>query len=262
MKDRLFSGFTERAAQARDQWATKIAAGRPMDLTTVYDCMGSNLGKFPVPHGVLMAGYTTGSGGVPWTPAQFTAHPGAIQIDQSPQNTPADELADVIDVEQFAATIADIPAWVRAARANWAALTRPGQRWPMIYCSGNTLTPVANALNAAGITTGVSLWLAKPMTIAAATDMLSKAGGPFPIDAIQHTFLGDHDVSLFNTAWLGNVSGKTPAPPPNTKFTVQVERYQPGFGWVLSTTFETPPAERYRARVYNGDWSDWQEFTP
>lgn len=179
-----------------------------MNLTTVYDCMGSNLGKFPVPHGVLLAGYVTGNGGVPWTPQQFAAHPDAIRIDQSPQNTPADELADVLDVEQQAATLADIPAWVDAARINYATRRRPGQRMPCIYMNQSTVTPVANTLIRAGLTSGIYLWLAAPMTSTMATAELEAAGGSFPIVGIQYQFLGDHDVSLFNTEWLTNVSGK------------------------------------------------------
>lgn len=233
-----------------------------MNLTTVYDCMGSNLGKFPVPHGVLMAGYTTGQGGVPWTPAQFASHPDAIRIDQSPQNTPADELADVLDVEQQAATLADVPAWYEAALTNWQTARRPGQRKPTIYMSHSTITPVVNALIKAGITAGPYIWLAEPMTAAMARAELEKAGGPFPIIGVQYLFMGDHDVSIFSTEWLNNVSGKTPLPMPDTRFTVQVERYQDGFGWVLDTQFSTPPAQRYRARVSNGQWSNWQEFTP
>ena len=185
-----------------------------MDLTTVYDCMGSNLGKFPVPHGVLMAGYTTGNGGVPWTPQQFASHPAAIRIDQSPQNTPADELCDVLDVEQHAATIADVPQWVHAARINYGTGRRPGQRWPCIYMSQSTVTPVVNALIAAGITSGVYIWLAAPMTQAMAVAELEKAGGPFPIRGIQYLFMGDHDVSLFDTGWITSGSKKTPAQPP------------------------------------------------
>lgn len=232
-----------------------------MDLTTVYDCMGANLGKFPVPHGVLMAGYTTGSGGVPWTPAQFAAHPGAIQIDQSPLNTPADELADLLDVEQFAATIADIPGWVSAAQVNWRRGTRPGQRWPAVYLTKSSETPAANVMVAAHITSGVPLFLSEPMTAAQATALLNSTSGPFPYVGIQYMFLGDHDISLVSTKWLTTVSGKTPLPMPDTRCTVQVEHYQDGFGWVLDTQFSTPPAQRYRARVSDGQWSTWQEFT-
>lgn len=233
-----------------------------MDLITVYDCMGSSLGKFPVPLTVKMAGYRTGQGGVPWTAAQFAANPDAIQIDQSPDNTVADELADVLDFESQAATLADVAPWVRGAQASYRAAVRPGQRVPAVYMSQSGVTPVANALIAAGITAGVPLWLAAPMDPASAAKIVTEASGPFPIIGVQFAFLGDHDVSVFNKEWFDNVSGKPVIPHPDTRYVVQVERYQAGFGWVLDTTFNTQPATKYRARVSDGEWSGWQEFTP
>lgn len=185
-----------------------------MQLTTVYDCMGSNLDKFSVPAGVLMAGYTTGQGGVPWTAKQFAANPRAVRIDQSPVNTPADELADVLDVENAAATIADTPEWVKAAWANYRANKRPGQRTPVIYMSKSTVTPVVNAFIVAGVTADVGIWLASPMDSTAAIQLVTDASGPFPIVGVQYAFLPDHDVSVVNTAWLDNVSGRPAAPPP------------------------------------------------
>ena len=184
-----------------------------MQLTTVYDCMGSNLGKFLVPAGVQLAGYITGSGDVPWTRAQLAEHPGVIQIDQAPANTPANELADVIDMEQDAATLNDLIEWVHAAANAWTSTARAGQRRPTVYCSSSNLTPVANTLVAAGITEGVNLWVAEPMTVQQATAMLNSAGGPFPIVGVQYAFEGLYDISLFSTAWLDDVSGK----PPTTK---------------------------------------------
>ena len=233
-----------------------------MDLTTVYDCMGSDLGRFPVPPGVLLAGYVTGIGDVPWTAAQFTAHPNAIRIDQAPVNTPADTLADLLDVEAGAATIADIPSWVKSARINFNAGLRPGQRWPTVYVEHSELTPAANALVAAGLTSGVNLFLTEPMSRQAAVEMLNSTGGPFPFVGIQYEFHDLYDVSVVSTAWLNNVSGKAPTPAPDTRYTVQVEHYQDGFGWVLDGHLMTPPATRYRARVSNGEWSPWQEFRP
>ncbi len=184
-----------------------------MDLTTVYDCMSSNLGHFSVPTGVLLAGYITGSGGVPWTNDQWNHNPAALRIDQSPIDTPADETADILDVENAAATLASIPQWVHGAWGSYHASLRPGQRTPTIYMSRNTVTPVVNTLIAAGITSGVNIWLAAPMTSAMAADQVTHASGPFPIIGVQYQFLPDHDVSLFSTDWLKNVSGKPVAPP-------------------------------------------------
>ena len=185
-----------------------------MDLTVVYDCTGANLGRFDVPPGVLLAGYVTGTNGVPWTPAQYAAHPSALRIDQAPVNTAADETADLLDVEAGAATIADIPAWVKAARINYAAGARPGQRWPAVYLEESELTPAANALTAAGVPAPVNLFLTKPMTRQAATAMLDATGGPFPFIGIQYEFHDLYDVSLVSTAWLNAVSRKPQTAPP------------------------------------------------
>lgn len=200
-----------------------------MDLTTVYDCMGSNLGKFSIPHGVLLAGYLTGSGGVPWSTQQRAAHPDAIMIDQSPVNTAPDETADLIDLEQFAATFADLKGWVPNAWDSWHLGTRPGQRTPTAYSYRSNLTPVANALNSFGITSGVNLFLSEPMGQAAAEVIVNTASGPFPIIGVQFAFLPDHDVSVVSTEWLNNVSGKTGGtqPKPGT---------QAGWRWCAKCT--------------------------
>lgn len=177
-----------------------------MDLTVVIDCTGANLAAVDPPHGALIAGYTTGSGPVPWTPQQFAQHPGAVRIDQSPVNTAADETADVLDVERGAATIGDIPGWVRAAQANVIAGTRPGQRRPAVYLNRSELTPAANALNAAGITGGVAFWVAAPMNEQEAAAMVATASGPFPVIGVQYAFQSLFDVSVVSTAWLNAVS--------------------------------------------------------
>src|SRR5260370_22686352 len=105
----------------------------------VYDATHANI--FHLPHGQA-AGYSTGSGGVPWTRGDWVAHPGAVQIDQSPVNTSLDELADVLDVETGAATVADVPGWAEAAAANFFTGARPGQRHPAIYLNLSNLTPL------------------------------------------------------------------------------------------------------------------------
>lgn len=185
-----------------------------MNLTTVIDCTGANLAAVDPPAGVLMAGYVTGSAGVPWSDAQWAAHPGAIRIDQSPIDTPADETADMIDVETEAATIADVPIWVHGAWTSYRAGRRPGQRTPTVYVEQSELTPVANALNAAGITSGVNLFLTEPMPEHAAMDILNNTGGPFPFVGVQYQFQSLFDVSLVSTAWLDNVSKPPPAAKP------------------------------------------------
>jgi len=185
-----------------------------MDLTTVWDCMGSKLSSLTIPPGVLMAGYITGSGEVPWTDQQFAQHPHAIRIDQSPIDTPFDETADMIDVEPQAGTIADVPGWVHGAWTSYRTARRPGQRTPTVYVEQSEETPVANTLNASGITSGVNLFLTEPMPEHAAIQILTNAGGPFPIVGVQYEFNGDYDVSLVSTGWLNNVSAAAPNPVP------------------------------------------------
>lgn len=185
-----------------------------VDLITVYDCTGASLGHFPVPGGVKMAGYVTGEGVVPWTPTQFAMHPDAIRIDQSPVNTPADETADVLDVEQFAATLAQIPEWVHAAWTSFRTVKRPGQREPAVYSSRSTVTPIVNTLLANGITNGVGLFIAAPDTSQNAIAEVTAASGPFPVIGRQYGFQPDHDISVVSANWFNNVSGKPAAPSP------------------------------------------------
>ena len=233
-----------------------------MELLTVYDATAANLDRITIPPGVKMAGYVTGSGGVPWTPDQWSRHPDAIRIDQSPINTDTNETADVLDVEKSAATLADVPQWVRAAWGHYHAATRPGQRAPTVYISRDTVTPLANVLVAAGIKSGVNLWLAEPTTTEQASHLVETAGGPWPIVGVQYDYLTSHDVSVVNAGWFADVSRRTPAPAPAASNTIQVEHYQDGFGWVLDAHFTTPPTSRYRARVSTGQWSPWQPLQP
>jgi hypothetical protein len=62
--------------------------------------------------------------------------------------------------------------------------------------------------------------------------------------------------------WPAPAGPKPPVTPPTAgKYEVQVERYKDGFGWVLEVSAQTDPGSRYRARVSNGAWSNWTEFT-
>src|SRR6516162_2517112 len=142
--------------------------------TVGYDVIGANLQHAPA--GAQLAGYSTGSGPVPWSAAQFTAHPGTVRIDQDP--AASDPTADVLDVERGAATTGDCPGWAKRAMADYGAATRPGQRWPAVYASASEVTPVVNALIAGGVTTGVGLWVANwDLTKAQAfADVLNAAG--------------------------------------------------------------------------------------
>lgn len=184
------------------------------DLITVFDCMGSNLGKFTIPAGVKMALYVTGLGDVPATDAQLAAHPDALHIDQSPVNTPADETADIYDLEDRAGTLESLPAWVHAAWDSYTNGRRPGQRKPTVYCSRSNVTPVVNQLLANGITHGVNLFIAAEANATDAAAEVSNASGPFPVVGRQYLFLPDHDVSVVSGQWWRDIAHPAPKTPP------------------------------------------------
>lgn len=163
---------------------------------------------FDIPVTVLAAGYTTGSGAIPWGIAQWAAHllpyP-AVRIDQDP--SASDKTADVLDVESGAATISDIVPWVRAARANFSNNVRPGQRWPAVYLSMGNLDAAIAALQAAGIT-GVGFWTAQPgMGLSAAVTRVQTATGSYPCIGVQYAWGNVVDYDVFSESWVTTVSG-------------------------------------------------------
>ncbi len=171
------------------------------------DATGGNVAALPAGLGIT-AGYVTGSGSVPWSAEQWAAHPDAIRIDQSPQDTPADETADVLDYENGAATLADVAPWSLAARAAWARAARPGQRHPAIYASSSNLTAVCNALAAAHVT-GVGLWVADwTNSRDAAAALLEASSGPYPVIGVQYASKGEYDADVFLLDW---VNARSPA---------------------------------------------------
>jgi hypothetical protein len=180
------------------------------EIVTVCDAIRANIAHLP--HGPA-AGYTTGHGPVPWTPADWAAHPGAVRIDQDP--AAADPTADVLDVEAGAATIGECARWAEAAAASYAAGKRPGQRHPAIYMSLSNVTPVVNALIAGGIAEGPNLWIAHwGLTAAEAATVVHLANGPYPVIGVQYRNAGLYDVSAFSADWLATVSGDPAVTPP------------------------------------------------
>ena len=153
-------------------------------------------------------GYTTGGPDIEWTQAQWDGRPGAVRICQDAGAT--DRTADVLDVEQGAATYADCPGWVKAAVVNYDTVARAGQRWPAIYCSANNVTPVVNALVSGGVTSGAGLWIANwDLTESQAVAVVQAAAGPFPIIGIQWTDSpGFYDDDIFDADWIGVTSAK------------------------------------------------------
>lgn len=181
-----------------------------MSIVVGYDATHANIAH--IPKGAQAAGYTTGSASIAWTAADWAAHPGAIRIDQDA--AASDPTADVLDVEQGAATFSDCPGWVKRAIRDFDAVTRPGQRWPCIYASASALTSVANALIAGGVTRGVYLWVAKwSLDQSQAIALITNAEGPFPIAGVQFDSGSFTDTDVWSKAWVDNVSAKKPDGP-------------------------------------------------
>lgn len=182
------------------------------DVVQGWDATGANLDTAPSGQG---ATYTTGSGPVPATAAQLAARPGILRICQDSGAT--DTTADVLDVETGAATIADVPGWIQAARANFAAGTRPGQREPAVYVDQSNLTGLANSLPADSPLLPIPVWVARwGMTPTAAAQLVETESGPYPQIGIQFASYANYDADCWSADWLGNVSVAPPAPPAQT----------------------------------------------
>ncbi len=185
-----------------------------------YDAIRVNIPSLPA-GAQQYAGYSTGSGIVPWSEEEFAAHATALgpclHIDQDPGAS--DPTADILDVERGAATVSDCPWWAKRALADFRNARRPGQRSPAIYCSASTVSAVVNSLISGGVTSGIGLFVANwSLTEAQAIADVLAAAGPFPVVGIQFTDAGPYDVSVFRADWLAGQSGKpAPVPPPAPK---------------------------------------------
>jgi hypothetical protein len=171
-------------------------------ITIGHDATAANISALPPGQA---AGYTTGSSDIIWTEEDWKNHPGAVRIDQDPNAS--DPTADVLDIEGGAATPGDAPKWVSAARKDIGSQTRPGQRTlPLIYTSQDNVTNVVNALVSAGIMHNVGLWIADfNLTQAEAEALITNAGGPFPVRAVQYASNSQYDTDVFNSDWLASV---------------------------------------------------------
>lgn len=186
-------------------------------IVPMFDTIGANGDTGQLPAGQA-AGYSTGTGDVPWTAADKDAHPGWVQIAQSPAGSTDDAVdSDVLDVENGAATVADCPGWYRSALAAYEAGTRPGQRYPAVYANMSNVTAVANEFIAAGITSGPRLWLANwNLDEAQAAALVVAGGGPWPVIGVQYEDNGPYDTSAMSREWLDAVSG-APVQPPSSQ---------------------------------------------
>jgi hypothetical protein len=171
-------------------------------ITIGHDATAANISALPPGQA---GGYTTGSTDIVWTEEDWNNHPGAVRIDQDPNAS--DPTADVLDVEGGAATPADAPKWVSAARKDIGAQTRPGQRTlPLIYTSQDNVTNVVNALVGAGIMHNVGLYVADfSLSLAEAEMLVTSAGGPFPVKAVQFASNEQYDTDVFSSDWLASI---------------------------------------------------------
>jgi hypothetical protein len=177
-----------------------------MSIVIGYDVTGANLAR--VPRGQL-AGYSTGTGGVPWTATQWAEHPGALRYCQDTGAT--DRTADVLDVERGAATNADAPAWYRDTLHNYVIGARPGQREPAFYTSQSNVTPLVNVLVGAGISNGPRLIVANwNLTESQSEADVIDASGPFPVAGVQFASLEFYDIDVWSSGWLARVSVHPP----------------------------------------------------
>jgi hypothetical protein len=180
-----------------------------LSVIDIYDTTTDNVSDLPA--GQQVAGYTTGRG-IAWTPAQFAAHikpyP-AVRIDQDAGA--ADPTADILDVENGAATVPEIPGWLILARASFNGAHRPGQRWPGIYCSLGSLNAAIAACNTAGLS-NVPFAIAELTNRADAVVNVSTATGSFPRIWQQYKFGSAYDSGIASVDWLKEVSGMPPTP--------------------------------------------------
>lgn len=185
-----------------------------MTLVWGWDATHSNLGGVPGGQG---AGYTTGTPDIKWTPDDWASHPGAVRIDQDAADS--DPSADVLDVETGAATPASAPEWTRRALIARDASSRPGQRWPAIYCSLSVVPAVAEAI-ATNPSGGLPvLWVAHwGITMDDAARLIGTQISGLTVVGVQFANRGAYDSDVFDAAWLAAVSDGpvTPVEPPSS----------------------------------------------
>lgn len=176
-------------------------------ITIVYDAIHAQISSLP--RG-FAAGYVTGTSDIQWTAEDFASHPGAIRIDQSPVSTVWDATADVDDFERGAVSLPELAPRAKLRMAAFSAATRPGQREPLVYMSASNVTEVVNALIAGGISSGVGLFVANwNLTEPQSIEQVVTASGPFPVRGVQFHNAGSFDISVFDSSWIANVSGRS-----------------------------------------------------
>lgn len=184
-------------------------------IIVVFDATHTNISALPA-NSDNVAGYATGSSDVAWTTEDREKYPNAIMIDQSPAKTPWDVTADVDDYESKGVQLSELAPRAKLRQQAYRNGTRPGQRSPLVYVSGDNVTPVANALIAGGVTSGVGLWVADwDLTQSESIAKVTAGAGPFPIEGVQFLHQDKYDMSVFNGGWFNGTSVKPIAAPNN-----------------------------------------------
>jgi len=162
----------------------------------MYDAIGANAGLLVPFAPVMVAGYDTGSAGIPWGPRQWQLFPGAakVHIDQGGAGAPSHS-ATVQDVERYAYSVADIPGWV----ANCTA------EQPTTYCARGNLAGALSASDAA-------IWLAWPGWAGQRSDpafpAVAEAFASGRVVAVQDVFAAGYDRStVLDPDWPHRPSG-------------------------------------------------------
>jgi len=179
------------------------------------DAIGANVDKLPKGLGIA-ALYVTGQGDVPATPAELAGLPGCLRIAQWPALAVDEAVhADLLDVEDQAATLSDAAPWaVNAADAYHAAI-RPGQRFPGVYASLAKMDQVTAELDAGHAPSATGLWVADwtGSRDRAAAMIGTKIGGYFVI-GVQYANMGAFDVDVFDAQWVNARSARPVLEPP------------------------------------------------
>ena len=165
----------------------------------------TTLADIPAAGTQLVMAYTNGLYKV--TPADVATRFGTTPVAWIDVNG-SDEFADVLDVETGDATVAGAVAWVKAK-----LLTKPVYP-PIVYCNRATLTPLFDAMGAAGlhVVTHFRLWIATLDGTKTVPDMTG-------VTAVQYAGepqTGHHyDESIvYDDAWKAPAApAPKPAPP-------------------------------------------------
>lgn len=177
-----------------------------------YDATSEN--EHVLPTDVLVAGYDTQVGSGPpyikWTDAQWAAHQKpypALHIDQNP--SAGDYTFDYMDVETGAFTENEIVNAIDNARESYRKITRPGQRWPGVYCSANNVASAVSILQRATLTDVPFIVADYSISQAEAVRRVSTAIGPYPAVGYQFSdqaFNGLGDANIFSLSWVTTVA--------------------------------------------------------